>query len=290
MATRYRFASRRRRPKVGSRMGGAILPMGRSDQPQGVAQAAAAPQAGVLATAPGEEGLAEMVSGLAQAQGERQEAEIERRARAIEAKDAREGRLTELRLGSELKQKEAVAATGMRREEAAQQPSSLVTAIMSRRIESGEATPDDLRAYAAYERQLQQPQEDRPAGFVGPPSPTPAETFVETITQAGRPQAKGELDELPEIFSHFDDFDPESLDPELEMWSDKALQRYTPDQIVGAMMPLYREQLMQPWGGYGIGDVRVGERHMWGWRVNRKVEKARQALRTKLLKKIDGTE
>ncbi len=286
MPMRYEFASRRRRPKVGSRMGGAILPMGRSDQPQGIAQAAAAPQSAVLATAPGEEGLAEMVSGLAQAQGERQEAEIERRARAIEAKEAREGRLTELRLGSELKQKEATAAAGMRREERAEQPSSLMASM----IANLPMTPENMKAVMEYERALQEPQEERPPGFVGPPQATPAETFVETISQAGPPQAKGELDELPEIFSHFDDFDPETLDPELEMWSDKALQQYTPDQIVGAIMPLYRERLMQPWGGYGIGDVKVGERHMWGWRVNRKVENARKTLRAHLLKKIDGTE
>lgn len=292
MATRYRYASRRRRnaPRPSRNIGMGILPMGRSDQPRGIAQAAAAPQPGILAVAPPREGLAEMVTGLAQAQGERQEAEIERRARAIEAAEARKGRITEIERRAELETEQARTATEMRREELAQQPSPLVTAIMSRRIESGEATPDDLRAYAAYEQQLREPQEERPPGFEGPPRPTPAETFVETITQAGRPRPTGTLEELPEIFGHFDEFDPDNLDLELESWSDKALQKYTPDQIVGAIIPLYREQLLEPWGGYKIRGQSVLERRMWGWRVNRKVENARKTLRAHLLKKIDGTE
>lgn len=286
MATRYRFASRRRRPKPSRYMGAGILPMGRSDQPQGIPQAVAQQQPGVVATAAGQEGFAEMVTGLAQAQGERQEAEIERRAQAMENKLNREARITEMERREEL-----VAEREGRRTD------PVVGTIISRLVQEEGLTPETVGAWSEYRRAKERPAEERPPGFVGPPQPSPEETFAERVTRTGRPRATGSLDELeqvqyfPENFQ-FNAADKEQgLDPGFLVWLDAAIRKHTPDQIAGAAASRYRQQLVDRRYGWGPLGRLVGKpvsRGLEGWHINRRVDQFRQEVRKLAFAKIDG--
>lgn len=279
MAWRNRYAPRRRRPKPSRNIGMGILPMGKSGPPQGIAEAVARPYQepvepqrgrppGVLASATGQEGFAEMVTGLMQAQGDRQDAEIERRSRAIEARLQREHDITLGALGQEshiqglqeqsrLKMLEHERALAFKEQDGELDP--YIDLHYKGKIDRGDMTPQDWVTLERFRREARGKSTTEggapaPTGWQGAQPATPDERVAERVRRMGPPR-RSSIDDVsividtaleagnlgkeqikaaayPGGIPHYSDV--VLSNPGFQSWRDLVLQSHTPEEVADA--------------------------------------------------------